>query len=301
MNTSYDYLVCDVFTEKLYSGNQLAVLPNAEGLTDAQMQQIAREFNYSETAFVFNTNHNFYKKLKIFTPLNEVPFAGHPNIGTAFALTSLGQFGEIKNPKRVTFEQKAGLVEIEISIDNNGKIFCELKAPEKFSLGTEIPVDLIASAISILPSQIITDTHLPCVASVGLPFVFVELRNSDILKKAKINIEGFEQIMLTGIQPSLYLYVKGNEKFNILSRMFAPLSGVYEDPATGSAGCAVSALLAYHHHSNSEIFTYTIGQGFEIRRKSVLKSRVVKEDSSIKSAWIGGNAIISCRGKITVN
>ena len=298
---TYDYFICDVFTDKHFTGNQLAVIPNAQGLSDKQMQQIAREFNFSESTFVFPSENGFNKKLRIFTPLREVPFAGHPNIGTAFVLASSGEFGEISETTRVTFEEKAGVVDITISKQENGKIFCELKAPEQLSLGTLIPVDLVAGALSIQPSDIITGTHLPQVASVGLPFIMVELKDISVLKQIKVNVNGFEKMMETGIiRSSTFAYVKNYEGFDIRARMFAPLSGVYEDPATGSANCAISALLSYHDSKPSGVFSYKIGQGFEIGRDSILQSRTEKRDRKIVSVYIGGNSIMSCKGTITV-
>src|SRR6516162_177254 len=114
----YHYYTCDVFTQTRFSGNPLAVLPNADGLSDHQMQQIAREFNFSETAFVFPPEAGHTRKVRIFTPAREVPFAGHPNVGTAFVLASTGELGELPSSSEVIFEEKAGLVPISIHRSN---------------------------------------------------------------------------------------------------------------------------------------------------------------------------------------
>ena len=111
----YRYYICDVFTETRFGGNQLAVLPKAEGLTSDQMQQITREFNFSETTFVFPASAGHTRRVRIFTPASEIPFAGHPNVGTAFVLATVGEFGEIKSPHHtVVFEEDAGLVSVTI-------------------------------------------------------------------------------------------------------------------------------------------------------------------------------------------
>src|SRR5215471_1873424 len=167
---NYRYVTCDVFTDTRFGGNPLAVLPDAVGLSDLQMQQIAREFNYSETTFVFPPETAHTQKVRIFTPAQEVPFAGHPNIGTAFVLAKLGAFGEIQSSISVTFEEKAGLVPITIKEAHGEIVSCELQAPQPVSFGKKIAPDLIASAVSLDVNDLLTTTHEPQVVSVGLPF-----------------------------------------------------------------------------------------------------------------------------------
>src|SRR5215510_6220417 len=176
----YSYYICDVFTEVRFGGNQLAVLPEATGLSDRQMQQIAREFNFSETTFVFPAEAGHTRKVRIFTPTTEVPFAGHPNVGTAFALATAGEFGAIKTSITVTFEEKAGLVPISIERREEDRLWCELSAPVRLLLGKTISAELLASAVSLAPEDIVTRTHLPQSASVGLPFLMAEVKEMAI-------------------------------------------------------------------------------------------------------------------------
>ena len=122
---SYPYYICDVFTDKRFGGNQLAVLPDAQGLTSEQMQQIAREFNFPESTFVFPAERGNTRKVRIFTPSTEVPFAGHPNVGTAFLLAKTGLLDR-QELQTIIFEEKAGLVPISIAQQADGAIFCEL-------------------------------------------------------------------------------------------------------------------------------------------------------------------------------
>src|SRR5262249_3521033 len=145
----YQYYICDVFTEKRFGGNQLAVLPQATGLTDLQMQQITREFNYSETTFVFPPEAGHTRRVRIFTPGQEVPFAGHPNVGTAFFLGSIGELGELGSLQEIVFEEKAGLVPIQIQSANGRVTACELTAPNQLELGEPVPVDLVAAAVTL--------------------------------------------------------------------------------------------------------------------------------------------------------
>ncbi|HEY7001628.1 MAG TPA: PhzF family phenazine biosynthesis protein, partial [Candidatus Udaeobacter sp.] len=222
----YHYYICDVFTETRFGGNQLAVLPQADGLSAQQMQQIAREFNFSETTFVFQAKAGHTRHVRIFTPVREIPFAGHPNVGTAFVLASAGEFGKIKSKLAVTFEEESGLVSIEIH-ESGGKVAsCELTAPQALSFGKTLPVDLVAAAISIDPKDIVTKTHGPQVVSVGLPFIFVELRDRSVLQRARISMNGFEALAAQDVMPDVYFYTRVTDGFDIRARMFAPLSGV---------------------------------------------------------------------------
>ena len=297
----YNYYTCDVFTDQRFGGNQLAVLPEASGLNDKQMQQIAREFNFSESTFVLPADEGSTRKVQIFTPTREVPFAGHPNIGTAFVLATAGEFGEIGESTEVVFEEKAGLVRISIRKSDQGAISCELKAPQVFSLGKELPAEMVAEALCLSASEIVTDIHSPIVASVGLPFLMVELRDRSVLQKAGINPIGFERIADQGVMPDIHLYVRSDDEFDIRARMFAPLDGVPEDPATGSANCALAGLLAHYHESTSGQFEWRIAQGVEMGRPSLLQARAEKKADKVLSTWIGGSCVLVSEGHIYID
>lgn len=297
----YRYYICDVFTNQRFGGNQLAVLPDARGLNDKQMQLIAREFNFSESTFVFQADEGHTRKVQIFTPAREVPFAGHPNIGTAFVLASCGELEEMGEPTEIVFEEKAGLVQVMIRKSDEGVISCELKAPQVLSLGKVLPVETVAAAVSLSASEIVTDTHLPMVASVGLPFLMVELRDQSALEKARINLNGFEQIAAQGVIPDIHVYIRSHDEFDIRARMFAPFDGVPEDPATGSANCALAGLLGHFHESTSGNFAWRIAQGVEMGRPSLLQARAEKKAGEIISTWIGGNCVMVSEGYIYVD
>jgi PhzF family phenazine biosynthesis protein len=201
----YKYYICDVFTTKRFGGNPLAVLPDAEGLTVVQMQQIAREFNFSESTFVFPPEKGNTRKVRIFTPSTEVPFAGHPNIGTAFVFASAGIIEEFYETTEIVFEEKAGLVMVTLQKLHDGSFWSELQAPEKISIGKTIPTELLASAISLPPDKIITDIHPPQIVSVGLPFLIAELEDKTALEKASVNLEGFNKLAGQGITPDIII------------------------------------------------------------------------------------------------
>jgi trans-2,3-dihydro-3-hydroxyanthranilate isomerase len=294
----YRYYTCDVFTEARFGGNQLAVLPEATGLSTQQMQQIAREFNFSETTFVFPAKAGHTRHVRIFTPAREIPFAGHPNVGTAFVLASAGEFGEIKSSLTVIFEEESGLVSIAI-VGSGGKVAsCELTAPQSLSFGKTLSVELVAAAISIDPKEIVTKTHSPQVASVGLPFVMVELRDRSGLERARISMNGFEALAAQDVMPDVYLYTRVTDGFDIRARMFAPLSGVPEDPATGSANCALAGLLAHYSPDPNGSFTWRIAQGVEMGRPSTLIARAEKKDGVVHTTRIGGATVLVSEGTI---
>jgi len=298
---NYRYCICDVFTDTRFGGNQLAVLIDARGLSDKQMQQIAREFNFSESTFVLPPQGKGVRNVRIFTPSGEIPFAGHPNIGTAFVLASVGELEASDNSQEIVFEEKAGAVPITLCASEDGPLWCELEAPETISLGTAVPVETLAAAISLPVDEIITDTHLPRVASVGLPFVVAELRDRSSLERVRPDLNGFEEIAGLGIAPDVHLYARSNDEYDFRTRMFAPFHGVQEDPATGSANCALAGLLTHYDASLSGTFEWWIAQGVEMGRPSRLKARSEKKEGEVVSTKIGGTCVMVSEGQIFVD
>ena len=296
----FRFFICDVFTTERFGGNQLAVLPDAQGLSKEKMQQIAREFNYSESTFVTPGENPTSRNVRIFTPSTEVPFAGHPNVGTAFTLASDGQFGDIGDGISVNFEEAAGTVPVSIRRGDEGRIWCELEAPEQLSLGDKVDAGRIAAALSLAESDIVTSNHEPRVASVGLPFLMVELASTDALARAKVVIAGLESLRDDGITPDVHLYVRSEDDVDIRARMFAPLDGVPEDPATGSANCALVALLTEVDAQYSAGGSWRIAQGVEMGRPSLLEARSSREDAAI-NVWIGGYSVLVAEGSIDVD
>ena len=275
----YRFITCDVFTDRRFGGNPLAVLPEAAGLPPEQMQQVAREFNYSETAFVLPAEQGHDRRVRIFTPGREVPFAGHPNVGTAFVLASLGEFGPVDAPHEVTFEEAAGLVPVSVQRRDGDRIWCELRAPEALSLGPELPVAGVAEAVGLTPADIIVDRHAPQVASVGLEFVVAELVDRSALGRARPDSAAFERLVQAGAAAGyVHLYVRvdppGTDGVAIRARMFAPLDGVAEDPATGSANCASRGCWPQHRP----------GPGWRLR----MADRAGRGDGSAKPAGGAG-------------
>jgi trans-2,3-dihydro-3-hydroxyanthranilate isomerase len=293
----YQFYTCDVFTETRFGGNQLAVLPEATGLSDRQMQQLAREFNFAETSFVFPSD-GFTRRVRIFTPANELGFAGHPNVGTAFVLAATGALGPLgAGVTTVVFDEKAGPVPITIQNDD-GQIRCELTAPQALSLGRTISVGALARAVSLSADEVLATTHSPQVASVGTPFLIAELRDRDALARARANLDGIDAIVAEGVPGYVHLYTRSDDEFDIRARMFAPGSGIPEDPATGSANVALAAMLGHYDRTATGEFRWRIGQGIEMGRPSVLHARVEKRDGAVVKACVGGASVMVAEGTI---
>jgi trans-2,3-dihydro-3-hydroxyanthranilate isomerase len=296
----YKFYTCDVFTTTRFGGNPLAVVLDAGGLTTEQMQLIAREFNYSETTFVLPATQGHTNEVRIFNRKYEMPFAGHPNIGTAFTLATVGALGELADVTEVTFEEQAGLVPITIQKRQDNTIWCELEAPQKLSVGIRINAARMAAILSLTPDEIIVKTHVPCVASVGVTFVIIELRDLNALQKVRINTVVLAELEAEGIRPSLFTYVHSQGEFDIRARMFAPLAGTTEDPATGSACCALVAMLTQHHPAQDISLSWRIAQGVEMNRPSRLEARAQKQAGEVTGVWIGGSSVLISEGTIEV-
>jgi trans-2,3-dihydro-3-hydroxyanthranilate isomerase len=280
----------DVFTDRKFGGNPLAVIPDAQGLASAQMQSIAAEFNLAETTFVLppkdpaNTAH-----VRIFTPKSEMPFAGHPNVGTAFVLARLGRPGD-----RFVFEETAGLVPLDLTRENGAVVSARLAAPQPLKLGETVSAELVAQATGLQPSDIVGE---PIIASTGNNFLFAELRSREALKRASYNIEVFRKHLPMERIVGVHLYVTEPE---IQSRMFAPLFGVPEDPATGSANITLIGLLALRDPKPDVIFSRTIGQGVDMGRPSVIEATAEKKGGKVVATYIGGRCVPMLNGTIEV-
>jgi trans-2,3-dihydro-3-hydroxyanthranilate isomerase len=292
------YITVDVFTDRAFGGNPLAVVLDAGGLTTAQMQAIATEFNYSETTFVLPPRDAAHDaQVRIFTMRSEIPFAGHPNVGTAFVLASQSK----QAPERFLFEEKAGLVPVEILKQHGKVIGAELTAPQPLSKLRKFSADEVAACISLPASEVRTDRHQPQIVSVALPFVVVELKSREALRRARPDAAGFARILPDNLCDAIYLYTRDvppdETPRDIQARMFFPgSSGLIEDPATGSATVAAAALLADLESERNGEFKLRLGQGFDMGRPSLLLTRVRKEDGGIVSAHVGGACVQMMEG-----
>jgi trans-2,3-dihydro-3-hydroxyanthranilate isomerase len=292
------YITVDVFTDRAFGGNQLAVVLDAGGLTTAQMQAIATEFNYSETTFVLPPRDKANDaEVRIFTPVREIPFAGHPNVGTAFVLATIA-----KEPKpRLLFEEQAGLVPVDIVRAQGRVVSTELTAPQRLSRLARLPAEDVAACISLAPDDIATDRHAPEVVGVGTPFVVAEVRSREAVRRAKPDAAAFGRVLPRDGAFAVYFYTRevpaAEAPSERQARMFFPgASGLIEDPATGSSTVAAAALFAELDSARDGELKLTIGQGFDMGRPSLLLTRVRKQDGRIVSAHVGGSSVQMMEG-----
>ncbi len=290
----YAFETVDVFTTTRFGGNPLAVLTDARGLSDGAMQQVARELNLSETTFVLPPADGAHTaQVRIFTPLVELPFAGHPNVGTALVLAARtgGQ------PDSMIFEEAAGLV--RISFDWSGAApMARLEAPQPLSLGETIPAAIIAECAGVDESDVLTSIHQPVVAGVGTPFVIAEVTPAALARAAGDAAAMRAAAARFPVPPIGFpLHLHAVSGAGRRTRMFSPLSGIPEDPATGSANVALAALLL--SRSGDDALSITIEQGVEMGRPSLLFATAHRAADGIRAS-IGGSAVAVSRGSITV-
>lgn len=290
------FTTVDVFTDRQFGGNPLAVVLDAQGLTTAQMQAIAAEFNLAETTFVLPPKDPRHAaEVRIFTPKAEMPFAGHPNVGTAFVLARLGRV----TGEKLVFEEKAGLVPMDIRREGGVVVATRLAAPVPLTFGEEITPDLVAAACSLKPDDLKLDVHAPRVASCGAPLLFVELKSREALRSAAPRAEIFARELPRERIVGIHLYVQAKDgAIDVHTRMFAPEHGIPEDPATGAANVALIGVLAHHRPEVDITLSKTIGQGFDMGRPSILEASAEKKAGKVVATYIGGRCVPVMTGEI---
>ena len=301
----YDFMTLDVFTDRMFGGNPLAVLPDAKGLTTEQMQAIAREFNYSETTFVLPPeNENHTRKVRIFTPLAEIPFAGHPNVGTAVALARLGELGEVIAGQRILFEEAAGTVSVFLR-GNGGEIdAAEFIAPVINGFEDEVPAEEAASALGLTPDKVMSEHHVPRVISLGLRFLYVELKDLEALAASEAAPGPVTRVSATRGLDGVFAYARtgegGKNGVDIRARVYAPVHGVMEDPASGSANAGLANILASLSDEPAATLEWTVAQGVEMGRPSRLHVTAERRKGEVVEVRVAGGAVVACRGQIEV-
>jgi len=309
----YKYHTTDVFTDTPFAGNPLAVVPDARGLSDEQMATIAREFNLSETIFVLPpVNPANTRSVRIFTPGSELPFAGHPTVGCALVLAMTGEIELGGDETRIVLEEGVGPVPVLIRSENGRPVFAQLSAARMPEKGDEThDPSVIASILSLGPGDI--DTATPAAIepwSTGVPYLIVPLKSLDALGRASINLERWEKGLKDCWAPETYPFVEtdasrarngvleGNGE--IRARMFAPALGITEDPATGSAVGALSGYLASRSSKRDGTLRYTIHQGVEMGRASLMELEIDVAAGVVEAVRIGGAAVLISSGLLHV-
>ena len=304
MTSSVSFYTADVFTGEMFGGNQLAVFPTPGRLDARLMQAIARELNLSETVFVFppdNPTHT--RKLRIFTPGAELPFAGHPTLGSAFVLASIGEVALAGASTRIVFEEEIGPISVTISAEGARPTYCALTAAQLPEFGPPPPpIDEIAAVLSLRTDEIRSDGFTPRAATCGVPFFFVPLRDEAALARAQPDLSVWERSFSDWWAPHLYPFVEtaGRKGADIRARMFAPGLGIAEDPATGAAAAALAGYLAATRPPGNGTLSWVVDQGIEMGRLSRMHVECDRDGDRVVAVRLGGSAVMVAEGNLAV-
>ena len=300
---SLRYQLLDVFTDRAFGGNQLAVFPDAPELETATMQAIARELNLSETVFVYPaTDPAALRKLRIFTPGMELPFAGHPTIGTGLLLVELGIAAMAGTETTFALEEGVGLVPVAVRRDDAG-LFATLTAARAPERGPTPPErSLIAALLQLDPADLEVPGDEPVAVSSGVPFLIVPIRTRAALGRATVDLDRWRRSFRDWWAPHVLLLCREPEDpaADVRVRMFAPAMGIVEDPATGAAAAALAGHLAWREPAATGSFRWTIEQGIEMGRPSRIYIEADKEDGQVRPTRVGGRAVRIGEGSLFI-
>ena len=293
----YTFHIVDVFSSAPFGGNQLAVLPDAAGISTYGMQKIAREFNFAETAFVLpKRDPETTCRVRIFSPRAELDFAGHPTVGTACALV-IKQHVPPSDPMRLILEENVGPVTVDVA-QRNGGFHGTLTLSGKIDTptGAPSPTDL-AAVLSIDPAEVSQIFF----AGVGLPFCIAQLSSNEVVDRAVINRAAWAATLARGWGPQVFFFA-GNlrDGGGLYARMCAPALGVEEDPATGSACAALVGDMASKADFGGTTYRLSILQGVSMGRRSELEAEARKRDGVVTSVSVGGATTCIASGEIEV-
>lgn len=292
---SYAFRTCDVFTDRRFGGNPLAVVLDAEGLSDAQMQAIAREFNYSETVFLLPpSDPGYYARMRIFTPAREVPFAGHPTVGTAFVLATCRP--DLARTERIVLEARIGPVHVEVERDAQAVNLCRFTAPRLPQPGPPAPPrEHLAAMLGLATSHVLDSAEF---WSCGMSFLVVPLTSVEALQRCRLDLTVWSGILAGYEWKHVYPVARASDTWRV--RMFAPDAGVAEDPATGSAAAAFAGWLTCYAPQATRRSEFTLLQGDEVGRPSRIDLRLDRDGDRVTEVQVGGASVMVSQGTLLV-
>lgn len=294
--TTFEFETVDVFTTTRFGGNPLAVFPDAAGLSDADMQRLAAEFNLSETTFVLPpSDPSHTARVRIFNRSHEMPFAGHPMVGTAHVVATR----RAGLPEPFTFEVPAGLVTIRPHRVDGAMVGAEIEAPQPLVTGVQLSAADVAASVGLDPHDVLTSAHAPIFATVGNTYVIAEVAGA-ALPRSVPDLATFRRVLAAtpalGGRYSLYLYAR-RDGATVDARMFAPIVGTWEDPATGSAATPLAALLL--SLDGGDRLAIDIHQGVTMGRPSLLHASAYRAADGIR-ARVAGQCVPVLSGRARV-
>ncbi|WP_163511576.1 PhzF family phenazine biosynthesis protein [Fodinicola acaciae] len=287
----YEFVIADVFAQEAFGGNQLAVIPDARGLSERLMQSLANEFGFSETTFVLPPRDPCHtRQVRIFTPTQELPFAGHPTVGTASVLAADGHV-PVEPGQSFVLEEGVGPVTVETA-----GTFSRLIATTAFEAPYEQPPrQAIAASLSLDEKQLRGCWY----GSVGLPFCYVHLDSIDSVDAAFLDQATWNAELANRWSPNLYFFAgELRDGASIYARAFVPAFGIAEDPATGSAAAGLVAHLAVHAPEPTGSYRVQINQGVRMGRSSFIECTAEKENGQLIRTSVGGHTTIMARGTL---
>jgi trans-2,3-dihydro-3-hydroxyanthranilate isomerase len=289
------YHLLDVFTDVAFGGNPLAVFADAPVLESELMQRIARELNLSESVFVQPaTDPSAVRRLRIFTPGVELPFAGHPTVGTASLLVDLGVVAADRAEHGFLLEELVGLVPVTVRRAESGLQLAELTAamvPE--SRGPVPSRAELAALLNVSEADVVEGDDAVQAVSAGVPFLFIPVRDQDVLARVSLDLSRWRQLLATAWAPHVYVFCRNPDGANahLRARMFAPAMGISEDPATGGAAAAFAGYLAWRVAERDASLHWTVEQGVEMLRPSRLELTAVKSGGEVREVRVGGTSV----------
>jgi trans-2,3-dihydro-3-hydroxyanthranilate isomerase len=298
------FFTLDVFSDRAFGGNQLAVFPEAAAIPAERMQEIAREFNFSETVFVLPPDDPAHaRRVRIFTPGAELPFAGHPTVGTAHLLAATGAVPTVEGDNSFVLEEGVGPVLVRVRKSGGAVVFAELsvaKLPER--LDTAAPGE-IAEALSLSADDVTDDGVGPVAFSCGVPFLFARLRDVAAVGRAELNYAAWKRNLARRGTNEVFFFAEGAQLHgaDVHGRMFAPGLGVPEDPATGSAVAALAGYLVALQKPGDGTRKWTVKQGVEMGRPSLLHLEADIRDGVISGVRVGGQSVIVTEGLMEIS
>ena len=298
-----DYYIADVFTRQLFNGAQIAVFPNADGLSDTTMKLLARELNLSETVFVFHPESNAAKrKMRIFSPKKEIDFAGHPIIATAYILGLCGDIALSEKITHIVLEQNVGLIDVTITRQEGKPTFVQFARNVVAIIDRFAPTDEeLSSFLGIKQSELDHKKYSPRLVSCGFPYLIVPVWNYETVRQAKFNAAAWSQSIApqTAAQEILLFAPKTpfpDSEFN--ARLFGPHIGLYDDPPIGSAMPAFASYLCSFEHTQKGTHVFAVDRGDADSRRSLLNVEMDNKGHESVALRVGGEAVLFAQGTI---
>ncbi len=300
----YTYYTADVFTSRRFGGNPLAVIPDASGLDAPAMQTLAREFNYSESVFIFPPEDPAHTcRLRIFTPAAELPFAGHPTIGAAFVLASIGAIPLEGSAAQAVFEEGVGPVPISIRAEGGKPVFTQLTTARLPEYGPPAPDSpALAQMLGLWPEDLLSGEYSPQAVSCGVPFLFIPVRSREALTRIQIDLKLWKDLLGHWWAREMFVFAFDPELpgSHLHARMFAPALGIAEDPATGAAAAALPGYLAPRAPQKQGMLRWVVEQGFEMGRPSLLEVETDLLAGQVRAIRVGGASVLVAEGHINL-